>query len=173
MDTLDKHFRNLASAAFKAHGFATADLLSHWPAIVGDALASLGAPERIKWPRPSKDAESAAGTLFLKALPGRSLDLQYASETLLERINQFMGYRAIARIKVSAGTVVATPAPAKTATAAAPPATPGLDQVADPELREALNRLASGVFTEPRPPRSPQEEQGPWHQSSTLSRTKP
>ena len=37
--------------AARARGFATAALLSDWPAIVGVELAALPMPHRVVWPR--------------------------------------------------------------------------------------------------------------------------
>ncbi len=158
MDTLDKHFRNLASAAFKAHGFVSADLLSHWPAIVGEVHAALATPERIKWPRPAKDGETAGGILFLKAAPGRALELEYAAALLLERINQFMGYHAIAKIKVLPGAELPLSPRPKPPVPVPLAGDLHLETIADPHLREALNRLGSAMLADPARPRSPQGE---------------
>ena len=158
METLDKHFRRLAAQAFKAHGFATADLLSHWPEIVGEATAGLCRPERVKWTKPGNPGDAAPGTLTVKAVAGRSLDVQYAAESILERINQFMGYRAIARLKVTTDTQLQ--APAKAAKVPEPPvALPPLPEgITDSDLKAALARLGSGILSDPARPRSPQEK---------------
>ncbi len=158
METLDKHFRLLAAQAFKAHGFATADLLSHWPEIVGKATAGLCTPERVKWPKPATPGDAASGILTVKAVAGRSLDVQYAAESILERINQFMGYRAIAKLKVTADKQLPRPPQASKAAApgSAPPPLP--EGITDPDLKAALARLGSGVHSDPARSRSPQEK---------------
>lgn len=158
METLDKHFRLLAGPAFKAHGFATADLLSHWPEIVGAATARLCTPERVKWPKPATPGEAASGILTVKAKAGRSLDVQYAAESILERINQFMGYRAIAKLKVLTDSQLPLPAPTPKAPAPEPklPALP--ESITDPDLKAALARLGSGVISDSARQRSPQEK---------------
>lgn len=150
METLDKHFRKLADAAFKKHGFATADLLSHWPEIAGSDLAGLCQPERIRWPRTSA---TDGGTLILRAAAGRGLDVQYAASTLIERINAYFGHRAIGKVKVQAGGGLPAAKPAATAIAPAD-LSPRLAGIADPVLKEALARLGSGVLAEKS--RSPQ-----------------
>ena len=158
METLDKHFRLLAAQAFKAHGFATADLLSHWPEIVGAATARLCTPVRVKWPKPMAPGEAASGILTVKAAAGRSLDVQYAAGQILERINQFMGYRAIAKLKVTPDSQLPAPAkiPKPKEQQAAPPPLP--EGIADPDLKAALARLGSGVLSASTRPRSPQEK---------------
>ena len=53
METLSKHFREITKAAFARYGFAQADVVANWEAIVGPELAAVSAPERIRWPRGS------------------------------------------------------------------------------------------------------------------------
>ncbi len=153
METLDKHFRALTKAAFAKHGFASADLLSHWRDIIGPEYAELCVPERISWPRP-KEGESSAGTLTLKSAAGRALDVEYKAEHLLERINAYLGYRAIAKIRVQAAG--AAPPAAKPVTPAQSAPAASLEAIADPALKNALSRLNAGIITGKT--RSPQEQ---------------
>jgi hypothetical protein len=145
METLDKHFRTLTQAVFKKHGFAQGDVTAHWPQIVGDTLAHLCVPERIRWPR---GEDKQGGTLFLKAQAGRALDVQYASAAIIEKVNQFLGYQAIATIKVSAAHSIAAPAEKPIATAPTPEILAQIEPVADPVLKSALARLGAGVTAE-------------------------
>ena len=104
METLDKHFRELTRAAFARYGFAYAELIGRWPAIVGDAVAQACEPERIKWPRAAgESAQKQGGTLVIRAAPGRGLDLQHETPRIIERINGFYGYGAIAAVKIMQG----------------------------------------------------------------------
>jgi hypothetical protein len=151
METLDKHFKSLAGPVFQKHGFASGDLLALWPEIAGSAMAKLCQPERIVW---SRAKENPTGTLHLKVHPGRALDVQYAAEGLLERINQYLGYHAISSLKVTPDHRP-KPAPQTPATAPQPPDFgPQLADIADPPLRDALARLGAGVAADKS--RSPQ-----------------
>lgn len=167
METLDKHFRNLAGAAFKKHGFATADVVSRWPEIVGADMAKCCSPLRIRWPR---TAAAEGGTLILVAAPGRSLDIQYAAPRLLDRINQFLGFAAIAKIKVEAGHLELTATQAKTS--ANQPEITSTDQrfdgISDDPLKLALARLGSAINTVEI--RSPQGAANPWPPPATSVR---
>lgn len=157
METLDKHFRALTKTAFEKHGFQSADLLSHWQAIAGEDTAKLCTPERISWSRPKAEGETPAGTLTLKAAPGRALDVQYKVDAIRERINAYLGYAAIAKVKVIAGQAVpAPPAPVRApqAEAAGTPPPPALATLEDDALKQALTRLRNGILTEKT--RSPQ-----------------
>ncbi len=156
MKTLDKEFRALTRAAFARYGFAYADLITQWPAIAGEAFAKWSEPERIKWPRAAAEERKQGGTLVIRVLPGRGLDLQHETPRIIERINAFYGYGAIASVKIVQGALTARkpprPALAPLRPAAAQALESRLETVADPDLKEALRRLGKGVLS----PRSPQ-----------------
>jgi hypothetical protein len=158
MHTLAKPFRELTRAAFARYGFAYADLIAQWPEIAGEKVAQWSEPERIRWPRASAGDRREGGTLVIRTLPGRGLDLQHEAPRILERINAFHGYRAIAQIKIIQGALQRRNRPA-------PPvltlddSTAGelertIKQVDDPALKEALRRLGTGVLAS----RSPQNK---------------
>ena len=51
METLTKHFRELTRAAFARYGFAYAEVIARWPEVVGEDLARVSRPDRIRWPK--------------------------------------------------------------------------------------------------------------------------
>lgn len=146
METLSKHFREITKAAFARHGFAQADVVANWEAIVGSDLAKVSAPERIRWPRGAgEEAQKQGGTLIIRAAAGRALELQYEASRITGRINSFFGYGAIAAIKV-----MQSQQPA--ASSAGPPALPekpvceqSLASLDEGPLKAALERLGRGV----------------------------
>lgn len=156
MKTLDKEFRALTRAAFARYGFAYADLITQWPAIAGEAIAQWSEPERIKWPRAATDERKQGGTLVIRVVPGRGLDLQHETPRIIERINAFYGYGAIAAVKITQGALTIRkpprPALAPLRPADAQALESRLETVDDPALKEALRQLGKGVLS----PRSPQ-----------------
>jgi hypothetical protein len=91
METLDKHFRNLAKAAFVRHGFASEQLISQWSVIVGQPFAAFSVPDKIKWPRnTTENARKTGGALIIRAAAGRGLELHYEAPRIMERVNQFL-----------------------------------------------------------------------------------
>jgi hypothetical protein len=156
MQTLDKEFRVLTRAAFARYGFAYADLITQWPAIVGESVARWSEPERIKWPRMAGDERKQGGTLVIRVTPGRGLELQHETPRIIERINAFYGYAAISSVKIMQRALTShkpdrpTPAPLRPAQAQALESR--LETVEDPALKDALRRLGEGVLG----PRSPQ-----------------
>ena len=147
MDTLDKHFREITKPVFKRHGFGHGELLSRWPEIAGEELALHCEPEKIRWPRqPGEVARKSGGTLFVTAAAGRGLDIQYQAPVMIERINRFFGYGAIAAVKITQGNLKHRPKERPAPLAPAPAElVAGIAEVDDPGLKDALTRLAAGV----------------------------
>lgn len=157
METLGKHFRSLTEAAFKSHGFAQADVLARWPEIVGENISTAARPERIRWPRTGAGAGAGAGkaagggTLFVKAMAGRGLDLQQSVPLIIERINRFLGYNAIIAVKIQQSHEVPAATPITPSAEVLTEAPGGIDE---PGLATALQRLGGGLKA--RAQRSPQ-----------------
>lgn len=153
----------LAQKAFEKFGFSTVALLTEWPAIVGQELAGYTRPERLKWPRKvscSGDADSGfegrpGATLVLRVEPSRALDVQYGTTQIIERINSYFGYRAVAdlrlqQLSLDAGNRGASaPMPEKAEASGAAPSRASDDEllagVVDDELRASLQRLQAGI----------------------------
>ena len=156
MQTIDKHFRNLAKAAFQRHGFASEQLVAQWRVIVGEQVASISRPEKIKWPR-GNDASGhqSGGTLQVKAQAGRALELHYETPRIIERVNQFLGYGAITALKVTPDNAP-LPEPKIPRKPMKPEAAKAwaenFDDIEDPDLKAALARLAS--FSAPNGPKT-------------------
>lgn len=135
----------------RARGFATTSLFSDWGTIVGDDLASFTAPDKISWPRHIEDREVGASasayredgaTLVLKVDGPRAIELQHRSEQILDRVNRYFGYRAIAQLRFLQAPVRRRHGAAKS---------PVLEEIAlegpadiwDTDLRRALTKLGS------------------------------
>jgi hypothetical protein len=152
MQTLDKPFRNLTQATFARYGFAYGELLSQWTAIVGEEIGGVCRPERISWPRQAGDArQRQGGTLILRATPGRTLELHYETPRLIERINAFYGYAAIAAIMIRTASAPTGKAAVKPQPALPATQTAALDaelaDIGDEALRQALRRLGAGALS--------------------------
>jgi hypothetical protein len=98
----------VVAAAFEKFGFHTAEIMTSWETIVGGDLARLTRPEAIKWPRGAKarvasedgDARTAGATLILASDPAFALEVSYRTQEIIDRINRYFGYRAIAQLRV-------------------------------------------------------------------------
>lgn len=140
--------------AFEKHGFPAGRLAADWAAIVGQDLARYCRPERIKWPRTGEldedDASTgpaAGATLVVRVEGARALDVQYRAAHIMERINGFLGYRAITEIRIVQAPVVCRltkQAPQSAGRTTRPNLTASS---ADTPLGQALDRLAAAVAT--------------------------
>lgn len=151
----------LTRKAFEKYGFSAATLLTDWATIVGQDLASYTSPDKLKWPRGAEAygevAEGAEGrpgaTLVLRVDGPRALEVEHRRRQLLERINAYFGYRAVADLRIIQAPIAAV-APAKPVAAAPAPAAPAqvaavqaaaLQAITDERLRDALARLGASV----------------------------
>jgi hypothetical protein len=144
----------IAGAVLGKRGFAEAQLVAQWPAIIGDKMAEAVSPEKLSFP---SRGERRDGTLHLRVAPGLALEVQHREPVLVERINAFFGYRAVARLALRQGPPASPPRPP-------PPARRALKSeerqsldrrlaaVDHPDLKAALARLGEAVLaTEPKP----------------------
>lgn len=88
----------VASSAFARAGFADPTLVLRWPDIVGTEVARIARPIRL--------TESASGgALTILSEPAAALFLQHESRTLCERINSFLGRKAVTKLRFVQGSV--------------------------------------------------------------------
>jgi hypothetical protein len=149
----------LTRKAFEKYGFSAATLLTDWAVIVGEDIAGFASPERLKWPRNvgvHEDVEAGAegrpgAVLVVRVDPARALDVAYKTRQILERINGYFGYRAIAELRILQAPLAPAARPvAATLAAPVPPCeAPELASIADERLRAALARLKSGLMRRP------------------------
>lgn len=142
----------LIAPAAKKYGFSSADLIGHWPAIVGEDMAAICTPERISWPRRAPDAEDgsapATATLVLRALPQHVLQASHETATIADRVNAYFGYEAIGKVTVRRGEAASENRPRANADSPAnsrPPAPEPVTGVRDEGLRAALGELGGHV----------------------------
>ncbi len=154
--TLGAFVPRLTRKAFEKYGFSTATLLTDWGAIVGEEIAAFTAPERLKWPRAVSGREAgetgqgakAGAVLVLRVDPARALDAEYRGRQIVERINGYFGYRAIADLRLLQAPLTKSGRPQLPEVAEPPPpcAAPELANIADEQLRAALTKLKSGLM---------------------------
>lgn len=138
----------IAAPILGKRGLGEAQLLAEWASIIGPALAEHASPDRLSFAR---GGERRDGTLHLRVASAVALEIQHREPQLIERINAFFGYRAVARLRLvhAPPNEAARPAPPRPVPLA-PRESQVLDQrlagVDDPELRAALRRLGAAVI---------------------------
>lgn len=137
---------DVGRAAFRRFGFVQSSVVSRWSEIVGERYARLSVPESIRFPQ----GRRSDGILTLLVEGAHGTMLQHVAPTIVERVNRFFGYSAVARIAIRQG---ACAAPAPSAPRVAPPSIrsapidlgDSLRTVSDPELRACLESLAGAL----------------------------
>ncbi len=140
----------LATPALGRRGLGGAEVVAHWPAIVGQELASFAAPMRVKFPR----GRTTQGTLVLRVAHGAAATLIHMkTPAVLERVNRFFGYTAVERVEISQGPLPAPrnaghPGETRLAPLSAERQAKVEDSVAavgPPDLKQALKRLGEAL----------------------------
>ncbi len=143
--------------ALRHRSLAERGLIVDWASIVGAETAALCHPVKLSFTRRDRRMD---GVLALRVRPGQATRLLHMEPLLLERINGYFGYRAVARLRLqqgplpeagggraSARTKEARDAPAGASTDAptgGDVTVPGLD----PALGAALARLGRALKEE-------------------------
>ena len=136
----------VAAMTLGRRGFGEAQLITQWEAVIGAELAGKLAPDRLSFAR----GERALGSLRLRVASGFAVEAQHLEPVIIERINSFFGYRAVARIILVQGPLPQAAAPTPRPRPLSAEEESGLDQrlaaVPEGELRQALRRLGAAVI---------------------------
>jgi hypothetical protein len=132
---------------FRRQGFASAELVTRWAEIAGAEIAAHSEPVKIQWARPVEGEEREPGTLVLRVDGPAAIEIQHLAGVVCERVNRFLGWRAVARIALRQAPLrrSAGKAPRRADAEAAARIAAGLPDIADDELRQALGRLGAAV----------------------------
>jgi hypothetical protein len=132
--------------AARRRGLAEARLLTDWPMIIGPQLGARCQPVRL-----AHDRSAAGGILSVHVSSASALELQHSEPQLIERINGFFGYPAVARLRL----IQAPPVRPVKRPGRRPLRPLDVDELeelqaavgclADRELREALTRLGQTI----------------------------
>lgn len=133
----------VGGAAFRKFGFVQHAVVSRWGEIVGERYARVSVPESIRFPRGKREE----GVLSLLVSGAFAPMMQHIAPEIIERVNRFFGYPAVARLAIRHGEVrrIEKPAPPPSLKPLSPAMGESLRGIADPELRAVLESLAAGV----------------------------
>jgi hypothetical protein len=136
-DSVARDANSLGRAALAKAGFREPTLVLRWEEIAGPEVALLAQPIRLS-------EGPSGGVLTLKAEPSAALFLQHESRTICERVNGFLGFPAVAKLRFVQGPItrrrVRQPKPRRPGNVA--PTDPVLKCRTPESLRAALLRLA-------------------------------
>src|SRR3954464_2842620 len=86
------------SDAYAKQGFAARELVTRWADIAGADIAKYCEPLKIQWPRPVEGQPQQPATLVLRVDGPMALEIQHASDEMLQRVNRFFGWSAVGRL---------------------------------------------------------------------------
>jgi hypothetical protein len=122
-------------------------LVTRWTEIVGAEIAAHSEPIKIQWTRPPDGEEREPGTLVLRVDGPAAIEIQHLTNVICERVNRFLGWRAIARVALRQAPLrrgerkaARITDPVATARVAAT-----LPDIVDDDLRQALARLGAAI----------------------------
>jgi hypothetical protein len=141
---------DVGGLAFKRFGFVQSSIVSRWSEIVGPRYAKVSSPESIRFPHGRK----TGGILTLLVQGAHAPLMQHLAPLIIERVNRFFGYEAIATVGYRQGAPLPRPAGPKRPELRAVPREigEGLREIADPELRACLESLAARLDSTSGPP---------------------
>ncbi|MBX3529207.1 MAG: DUF721 domain-containing protein [Rhizobiaceae bacterium] len=125
-------------------------LVQSWDEIAGPRLSGITRPERVVWPRRhGEDDLHEPATLVIACSGAAALRVQHETGEIVGRVNAFLGYGAIGRVKIVQKPVE----PGKPALREPRRLTPAETErianvtagVEDDGLKEALARLGAGI----------------------------
>jgi hypothetical protein len=137
----------LVGDAFARQGFASAELVTRWEDIVGAEIAAHSEPIKLQWPQGKDPEDSEAGTLVLRVEGPAAIEIQHLSGLVCERVNRFLGWRAVGRLALRQAPLRRRQArmPQTMDPAAGRRIAETLSDIKDEELKTALARLGAAV----------------------------
>lgn len=133
---------------FRKRGLADGLVVAEWRAVVGERLAAVSAPERLVFPPRRRQG----GTLRLRiASSALALEIQHLQPQILERINGYFGYPAVARIQIVHGPLPKRAVPRRPSIRDLTPSEAArmqraVDGIDDADLKAAVSRLGQAVL---------------------------
>lgn len=131
----------------------TIGLVQSWEEIAGPRLAATTRPQKIAWPRRAhEDDPFEPGTLVIACEGMAALHLQHESGEVIARVNAFLGFTAVGRLKIVQKPVALPQKPRPVLRDLNREETSRLDrlvsEIEDDGLRQSLARLGRSVFGE-------------------------
>jgi len=132
-------------------------LVQSWEEIAGPRLAGRSRPEKIQWPRRLHEDDPFEPAVLVIACEGMAaLHLQHEAGEIINRVNAFLGFNAIGRIRIVQKPVLSekarpkpSPRPLNDAEKAKLSRTVG--KIEDDGLRASLERLGATILGRKRP----------------------
>ncbi len=127
-------------------------LIQSWEEIAGPRLAEHSRPEKIQWPRRMHEDDPFEPAVLVVACEGASaIYLQHETGEIIGRINAFLGFAAIGRIKIVQKPLTSTvakprPRPRPLTSGETTRLSETVGKIEDDDLRASLERLGATIL---------------------------
>ena len=127
-------------------------LVQSWDEIAGPRLAAHSRPEKIQWPRRLHEDDPFQPAVLVIACEGMAaLHLQHETSEIIGRVNAFLGFAAIGRIRIvqkplTSTATVPKPRPRPLSDAQKAKLAETVGQIDDEGLRASLERLGTTIL---------------------------
>jgi len=132
-------------------------LVQSWEEIAGPRLADRSRPEKIQWPRRMHEDDPFQPAVLIVACEGSAaLFLQHETTEIIGRVNAFLGFAAIGRIRIVQKPLTATvekprPSPRSLSPDEKARLAGTVGKIEDDGLRASLERLGATILGTSRP----------------------
>ena len=132
-------------------------LVQSWEEIAGPRLAERSRPEKIQWPRRTHEDDPFEPAVLVVACEGSAaLYLQHETTEIIGRVNAFLGFAAIGRIRIVQKPLTATTAKPRPSPRSLSPDEKArlagtVDKIEDDGLRASLERLGATILGTSKP----------------------
>lgn len=99
MAKLSRSSSRLISKAVRAKGFAEAEIVTRWARIVGADLSRATVPLKLVFPRGARQG----AVLHVRTESAFAPIVQQRASSIIDRVNRYLGYPAVARLEVKQG----------------------------------------------------------------------
>ncbi|PSJ61418.1 DUF721 domain-containing protein [Pseudaminobacter soli (ex Li et al. 2025)] len=127
-------------------------LVQSWEEIVGPRLATMTRPEKIQWPRRMHEDDPFEPATLIVACEGMAaLHLQHETGEVIGRVNAFLGFTAIGRLRivqkpVASASAAPRPRPRQLTDAERKKLSGTVGMIEDEGLRGSLERLGASII---------------------------
>lgn len=100
----------LVDPIYASKGLSSSALIAAWPDLAGSSFVDCTMIETIKWPyqRSNGDPSYQGGILVIRVDGPKAVYLQHEEQQIIQRVNQFFGFSAITRLKITQGPISRT-----------------------------------------------------------------
>ncbi|WP_271893075.1 DUF721 domain-containing protein [Candidatus Phyllobacterium onerii] len=159
-DRSKKGFRPLADPAagildpvLRKRAGITIELVQAWEEVVGPALGAQSRPLKLLWPRRAHENDPFQPATLVVACQGfTAMRIQHETGEIISRVNAFLGFAAVGRIKIEQKPVERPVTKRRTLppvdAATADKISRSVEPIEDDGLREALQRLGQSIHAD-------------------------